>query len=31
VLGWIATPVMACAICYFGLFFLQNVFGQTVY
>lgn len=31
VLGWIATPVMACGICYFGLFFLQNVFGQTVY
>jgi len=31
VLGWLATPVLACAICYFGLFFLQNVFGQTVY
>jgi PiT family inorganic phosphate transporter len=31
VLGWLATPIMACAICYFGLFFLQNVFGQRVY
>jgi PiT family inorganic phosphate transporter len=31
VLGWIATPVMACAICFFGLYFLQNVFNQTVY
>lgn len=31
VLGWIATPIMACAICFFGLYFLQNVFNQTVY
>ena len=31
VIGWIATPIMACAICFFGLYFLQNVFNQTVY
>lgn len=31
VLGWIVTPFIAGTICYFGLFFLQNVFSQTVY
>ncbi len=31
VLGWVATPVAAGLICYVGLFFLQNVFGQEVY
>lgn len=30
-LGWIATPVLAGLICFFGLFFLQNVFGQKVF
>ncbi len=30
VLGWIITPVLAGVICFFGLFFLQNVFGQAV-
>jgi len=29
--GWIVTPVLACMVCFIGLFFLQNVFGQTVY
>ena len=30
-LGWLATPVLAGLICFFGLFFLQNVFGQKVF
>lgn len=30
-LGWIATPVLAGIICFFGLYFLQNVFDQVVY
>ena len=30
VLGWIVTPFFAGLICYIGLFFLQNVFSQTV-
>jgi PiT family inorganic phosphate transporter len=30
VMGWVVTPVAACTICFFGLFFLQNVFGLTV-
>ena len=30
-LGWILTPAMAGLICFIGLFFLQNVFDQTVY
>jgi len=29
--GWVATPVVAGVICFIGLFFLQNVFGQEVY
>ncbi len=29
--GWITTPIIAAGICYISLFFLQNVFGQTVY
>lgn len=29
--GWITTPLTAAVICYVSLFFLQNVFGQTVY
>jgi PiT family inorganic phosphate transporter len=31
VMGWIATPIMAGFICFFGLFFLQNVFDLTVF
>lgn len=31
VLGWIVTPAVAGVVCYIGLFFLQNVFGQAVY
>ncbi len=30
VVGWIATPIAACFICFIGLFFLQNVFGLVV-
>jgi inorganic phosphate transporter, PiT family len=30
-LGWVVTPLIACAICFVGLFFLQNVFSQKVY
>ena len=30
-MGWIATPLIAGAICFAGLFFLQNVFNQEVY
>ena len=30
-LGWVVTPVVAGIVCYIGLFFLQNVFGQEVY
>jgi inorganic phosphate transporter, PiT family len=29
-LGWLATPVLAGVIAFFGLFILQNVFGQEV-
>jgi PiT family inorganic phosphate transporter len=30
-MGWIATPILAGVLCFVGLFFLQNVFNQTVY
>jgi PiT family inorganic phosphate transporter len=30
-LGWVFTPVIAGVVCFVGLFFLQNVFDQTVY
>jgi PiT family inorganic phosphate transporter len=30
-MGWMATPLIAGAICFVGLFFLQNVFNQEVY
>lgn len=30
-LGWLATPLLAGVICFFGLYFLQNVFDQVVY
>ena len=29
-LGWLFAPALACMICFFGLFFLQNVFNLTV-
>lgn len=29
--GWVTTPLTAAILCYVSLFFLQNVFGQTVY
>lgn len=31
VVGWITTPLMAMIICFISLFFLENVFNQTVY
>ncbi len=30
-LGWITTPVISAIICFISLFFLENVFNQTVY
>ncbi|MBL0352885.1 MAG: inorganic phosphate transporter [Candidatus Dechloromonas phosphoritropha] len=30
-IAWVQTPVIAALVCYVFLFFLQNVFGQTVY
>jgi len=30
-LGWLATPLLAGVITFFGLFVLQNVFNQQVY
>ncbi len=30
IFGWVATPVVACVMCFIGLFFLQNVFGLVV-
>ena len=29
--GWVITPVIAALICFFALFFMQNVFNQSVY
>ncbi|MFQ5959623.1 MAG: inorganic phosphate transporter, partial [Alphaproteobacteria bacterium] len=29
--GWVMTPVIAGAVCFVALFFLQNVFNQQVY
>lgn len=29
--GWVTTPIISSAICFVMLFFLQNVFNQTVY
>ena len=31
VCGWVITPVIAATICFFALFFMQNVFYQRVY
>jgi PiT family inorganic phosphate transporter len=30
-MGWAATPVVAGVLCFFLLFFMQNVFAQTVF
>jgi len=30
-LGWVTTPVISAFICFISLFFLENVFNQTVY
>jgi len=30
-LGWVAAPLMALVLCFICLFFLENVFNQTVY
>ncbi len=30
-IGWVITPVIACAFCFIGLYFLKNVFDQSVY
>ncbi len=30
-IGWIATPLIAALLCFISLFFLENVFNQTVY
>lgn len=30
-LGWAVTPIIACAICFVGLFIMQNVFDQQVF
>ena len=29
--GWVISPVCAAIICFFALFFMQNVFNQTVF
>ena len=29
--GWVTTPIIASIVCFVMLFFLQNVFNQTVY
>ncbi|MCG8566558.1 MAG: inorganic phosphate transporter [Desulfobacterales bacterium] len=29
--GWVTTPIIAAGVCFISLFFLQNVFQQTVY
>ena len=30
-LGWVATPIISVILCFFALFFLENVFNLTVY
>ncbi len=30
-LGWVLTPLVTAFLCYFSLFFVENVFGQVVY
>jgi len=29
--GWVTTPIISATVCFFALFFLQNVFNQDVY
>ncbi|MBW2256322.1 MAG: inorganic phosphate transporter [Deltaproteobacteria bacterium] len=29
--GWVLTPIMAALLCFFALFFVENVFDQQVY
>lgn len=29
--GWVITPIISGLVCFIGLFFMQNVFNQTVY
>ena len=29
--GWVTTPIISAAVCFFGLFILQNVFHQQVH
>ena len=29
--GWVITPIISGIVCFIGLFFMQNVFNQTVY
>ncbi len=31
VIGWVTAPILAMGICFISLFFLANVFNQTVY
>lgn len=30
-IGWVTTPVIAAGLCFISLFFLENVFNQTVF
>jgi PiT family inorganic phosphate transporter len=30
-MGWVTTPLISAVLCFFSLFFLQNVFNQKVY
>ena len=30
-IGWVINPIIACLICFISLFFIQNVFDQTVF
>ena len=30
-IGWVTTPVISATVCFISLFFLENVFNQTVY
>ena len=30
-IGWIVTPVIACGLCFVGLYLIQNVFDQPIY
>ena len=30
-IGWVATPLISAAVCFIALFFMQNIFNQSVY